>query len=745
MNNIFIYTRVVNIKKLVLCALLFLSFLNHTISAELTGKVYGIDENRQRTPLVRATVSWLDSKIGTFTNDKGEFKIEFPTNKTKLVISYIGYLRDTVSIEKSQKNIEIDLLPELRTEGVTVNAKQASTVLSKSSIVKSETITQRGLQKAACCNLSESFVTNPSVDVNYPDAVTGAKTIQLLGLQGTYVQMLSEKTPGLRGLASTYGLSYVPGPWMESIQVSKGNASVADGYESITGQINLEYKKPLTSDPLFLNFYSNIERTFEGNLISELKINDNISTSFMAHGSILDFHHDDNDDGFLDIPMTKRINLLNRWDFNSGIVVGKLLLNGMYEERRGGQTRFYSDSNADAYGIDVKTQRYNFFYKNGLLLPGDMYHSLAMIVSGSLYKLNSFYGQRVYDGSEVNGYVNVIYLSDIFNDKNRVNFGFSFVYDDYDETFADSNYLRSEKVPGTYFEYTFSGIDKLTIVAGARADFHNIYGTRFTPRFHLRYELAQGTVVRASAGKGFRVANIFAENTGLMASSRKFVIEEKLQPEEAWNYGLNFSSDFEISGVNFTFNAEYYRTNFNNQAIADIDRSTGFVYFHNLHGDSYANSYQVDLRFEPVKRLEITTAYRLNDVKMTINNELVTKPMQSRYKAFVNLAYATELDEWLLDFTAEYNGGGRLPSTASNPTDYQRPSEFSPFAILNAQITKRFDDWDIYIGAENLTDFKQSDPIISAAKPFGQYFDGSMIYAPIMGRNIYLGVRFNVF
>jgi len=729
-----------------LILLIFIPFFQLSLieAKQITGTIYGISDSKTKVTLPKANVHWLGAEIGAIADINGKFSIERPKDAHMLVASYVGYKRDTIHVEHDATNIEIVLVADLVTDEILIEENAPASYISRSEIAKTEVISTRGLQKAACCNLSESFQTNPSVDVNYSDAVTGAKTIQLLGLQGSYVQMLIEKTPALRGLAATNGLSYVPGPWMESIQISKGNSSVADGFESITGQINVEYQKPLENTPLKVNLYGNIERKLEANITATEEFNDRLGTALLVHGSLLNFKHDENKDGFLDQPLNTQLNIANRWEIHTDNIESRLLINGIYDDRKGGQLNYFPSKDNSLYGLEIKTKRVNAFWKTGAVIPGETYRSLAIIVSGTYHNHESFYAKTNYDGIQKTGYVNLIYVTDLFNEFNRLNIGATYLYDDYNEQFAGSPYLRSESIPGAYAEYTFSQIEELKIIAGARIDFNNLYGTYFTPRFHLRYEPFHGLTFRASAGKGYRTANVFAENAGYLASSRQYVIEESLQPEEAWNYGINATAEFEFGDRYLIVNAEFYRTDFVNQVVADIDRSPQYVYFHNLHGESYSNSFQIDATTELFNNFDITAAYRLNDVKTTINGKLREKPLTSRHKAFLNMAYATDFDEWLFDFTWEFNGGGRLPETSSNPAEYRLANDFPAYSILYAQITKKFDGFELYSGVENILDYKQENPIMAADKPFSQYFDASMVWAPIMGRNIYLGLRWNL-
>jgi outer membrane receptor for ferrienterochelin and colicins len=726
------------------------------ISNEIKGTVLGSD-GEKKSPLPKATVKWLNTTIGTLTDEKGRFKINSTDKSNKLLVSYAGYKKDTIEVQPDSKFIEITIFSDLVLQQVNVVGRQSSSIISAVDPYKSETITLRGLQKAACCNLSESFQTNPSVDVNYADAITGAKQIQLLGLQGIYSQLMVEKIPTMTGIASTFGLNYIPGPFMESIQISKGMASVTTGYESMTGQINIEYKKPFNSDLLFINLYGSQEEKFEANVTSAFEITPNFSTIFMAHGSIMQNKIDDNEDGFLDIPLSQQLNLYNRWWYQGDGIEFQFGFKALTEKREGGQNDYFNNkSDVNLYGMEIKNNRYEFFLKNGYVFDTELFRSIGLIFSATHHNQNSFFGWKQYSGEQNSIYGNIIYQSE-FDEKNKYFIGLSIkndvIFENFKDTLTgldiskgirDTLLKRNELVPGFFAEYTYSGIDSLTIMAGIRADNNNIYGNLITPRLHLKYNFSAITNMRASIGRGFRSATILAENSQLFASSRQLFIDDKLELEKAWNYGMNLTTTVNFFGLPVTINSDFYRTEFDNQIIIDMEKDLSELHFYNLMGKSYSNSFQVDLSFEPVKRLEIRTAYRLNDVKMTINNQLVDKPFISKHKAFLNAAYSTNLDEWNFDFTADLNGGGRVPSSKQLPADNQMAEEFDPFVIFHGQITRKFEGFDVYLGAENIGDFTQSQAILYYKKPFSKFFDSSLIWGPIMGRNIYAGIRYTI-
>ena len=724
---------------------------------EITGVVKA-NEKDQLTGLVGANVYWANTQEGTVTDYNGEFAIEQKKGDKRLVVSYIGYQPDTLLIN-NDKHLEI-ILKSDELDEVLVAGKKAGSHMSRLDPMTKVNITGAELCKAACCNLSESFETNASVDVSYSDAATGAKQIQLLGLSGNYVQMMTENIPNFRGLATLYGLNYIPGAWMESIQISKGTSTVINGYEALTGQINVEYKKPVNSEKFFLNMYANNTGRWESNVNGSIHINDKLTTAILAHYSEDQKSTDDNDDGFRDEPLLKQLNFINRWDYNNkNGFTSQIGIKVLDENRLGGQMGFTGRNPEDQnigsedqlYGINIDTRRYEGFFKAGYLFDDEI-TSLALVANYAYHEQNSFYGRKVYDANQESFYANLIFQSIIGNENNKYSAGASFQADQFDESLMMNflqpdgiqNLNREELVPGAFFQYTYSIPERLTIITGARVDFHNLYGTLFTPRIHAKYNITKNTIVRASAGKGYRTPNVLAENSYLLASSRGIIIADDLDQEDAWNYGANITQYINIGGRELTLNAEYYRTDFQNQLVVDADQSVDAVYFYNLDGKSYANNFQVEGKYELLRGLDVVAAWRFNDVKSTYNGELMERPLISRSKGLFNLSYSTPLKKWQFDFTTQFNGKGRVPSTGDNPVEYQRPSSFDAYQIVNSQVTKYFKKWNIYAGVENLGNFKQDGPIIAGDDPFGGYFDSSLIWGPIMGRRYYLGLRFSI-
>ncbi len=713
---------------------------------KLSGTVYGMQDDK-KNPLPGANVYWLENMTGIATDLQGRFEIQAPVqDSSKLVISFVGYQNDTLSILPGQKEVEVVLAAVANLAETVITGWQPDRFVSRMNPISTEVITSKELLKAACCNLSESFETNASVDVNYADAVSGAKTIQLLGLAGTYTQMMSENFPNLRGLASTYGLSYVPGPWMESIQVSKGASSVMNGFESITGQINVEYKKPSNSEKFYLNVFGDHMGRVEANANGAVKVSDHWSTALFGHYDERFIREDMNHDSFMDQPLVRQISFFNRWEYQGHkpwhIQFGGKVLD---EERISGQMDFdpslSHEEQPDIYGIRIDTRRYEAFAKIGRVFEQRHETSFGFINSFSYHDQQNLFGMNEYTGNQVSWHTNFIFSTFIRTHDHRINAGWSLNYDDYDEMFNDSTFLSKETVPGIFAEYTFTIPEKMTVLAGARLDHHSQFGTFLTPRLHIKYHPDEHTTLRLSAGKGSRTAHIFPENMAILVSSRQVVIREALDREVAWNFGLSATRHIEVGKRELSLSVDYYRTEFTNQVIMDMDTDQQHIFFYNLKGKSYSNSFQAEVSANPVDRLDLVIAFRLNDVKATYDGELMRKPLVNRYKGLFTATYKTKLNRWQFDCTTQLNGDSRLSDTYSNPEKYRRPESSPVYVILNAQVSKFFRKWDFYLGVENLTGYTQDDPIIAADDPFGDYFDATQVWGPVVGRKFYAGIR----
>ena len=660
----------------------------------------------------------------------------FAAVKLFLAVLALLFLCNAASAQVAavQDSSDVETLDGKVVREVTISSRKSGRVKT-GGLGNTEFISSKELLRAACCNLGESFTTNPSVDVNYADAATGAQQIKLLGLSGTYVQMLTENIPNYRGLAAPYALGYIPGPWMQSIQVSKGASSVKNGYESITGQINVEFKKPQATPWTDANLYFNSDLKLEANLGANLKLSDKWSTALLGHYEILDKAHDDNDDGFADMPKMRQGSLMSRWAYISDTYMFQLAIKGLKEHREGGQIA-HGHTAHNPYLIDITNERYEAFAKNALILNPELMTNIALILSGSIHHERSSYGHKRYDADQRNGYASLMFETDL-DEHHNLSTGLSLNHD-----YLSDDSDTDETTPGVYAQYTYKIGEMFTVMGGLRWDHSSLWGSYVTPRMHVKYSPTEWLTLRGSVGKGYRTPHILAENSYLLASSRQLIINENIGQEKAWNYGFSAQLKIPVGGRTLDLNAEYYYTHFIQQAIIDYDVAEGMIEVHGLsnHDKSYSHTIQVDATYEILSKLNVTVAWRWNDVKATYNGELRQKPMNSRYKGLLTASFAPGLGKWQFDATVQLNGGGRLPD---NHDTTLMPEHFKAYEQVSAQVTRFFRHWSIYAGGENLTGFKQKNAIISADNPWGPNYDATMIYGPVHGAVFYIGVRIN--
>ena len=769
-------------KKLSIIIAFFICFANIAIAQNISGKVV----DAQGKALPGAAVYWADTSVGVATDLEGNFSLYRVKGNDSLVASFLGYTNDTIRVDQKAREVEFRL-----NEGVVVDAvvveSSAGNYIRQDGLLKSENISFAGLCKMACCSLAESFENSASVTVGFSDAISGARQIKMLGLAGTYTQILDENRAIMRGISAPYGLSYTPGMWLSSIQVSKGISSVTAGHEAITGQINLEHRKPSDEERLFLNLYLDTHLKPEINLSSAMPVTKDkrLSTIILAHASMDTMESDHNNDGFRDMPMSRAFSLANRWLYQAenGMQVrwGAKYIN---DYRLGGQmgykptlrkdSAFEGKSWRDAwhenniYGSEVKNQEANAYFKLGKPVGGAVYDkenneelrsNIAFIVDYDFFDEDAYFGaDKVYRGRQHLTTANAMYAH-YFTPRSSLNSGISASSRWINEYLGDwansgdgSNKLapnRNESEVGAYTEYTYNLKDKLSIVAGIRYDYAFYFRKHLiTPRAHAKWNITPTTVLRGSAGLGHRPTDIVTDNIGIMATGRIINIDSRVdRMETALTAGGSLSQSITtFAPGDMTISVDYFYTQIFNTVVVDQEGNPWTIDIYNNYGPSRTHTAQIDLTWTPIQRFDIFATFRYTDSRYTINNHgtptMVERPLVSRYKALINLQYATNMRKWTFDFTAQLNGPARIPTQSGDLKD----STLSPiYPMLFAQISRRIKKWEIYVGCENILNFKQPNPIIMADNPYDPAFNSSLIWGPLKGTKGYIGVRWNLY
>jgi|TARA_B100000767_G_scaffold2725_1_gene2646 hypothetical protein len=749
-------------KKYYILILLMSLFLN-AFTQSINGKVLEILKDGSYSPVIGANVYWQGTQIGTVTDLEGNYTIsEADTfdedGNATLMVSYVGY--ELINQEFIDNLFVFYLSSSIELDEISVKGRQTASKFSTINSLNLETLSTKELEKAACCNLSESFGTNASVDVAINDGVSGAKKIKMLGLDGLYTQITHENMPLIRGLSSAFGLTHVPGSFIESIQIIKGSGSVINGFESFTGQINLEYFKPESADKIFVNLYGNGDGKIEKNLILSKREGDWQSNLF-THISSHSIEHDRNNDGFLDMPTYNQFNFLNRWKYVGDPKYGmQVYVRGLMEDREGGTY----NNQVNPFDVKIDNRLLELSTKTGLIMPEQVGKSIGLQTSFRTHLMDAKFGSKSFEGLQQSMYLNLIrqtFIKDCFH---KLKYGISFYGDNMDNSLVIYNTAnpldgisaawysmnipvdsRRDLITGIFSEYNYIWTEIIGVTAGLRADYYNKTEEFYIlPRINFKYNPSENTAIRFSGGRSLRMANPISDNISLLASNRQILINETLMPEIAWNYGFNLITKFFLFDRETAFNMDFYRTEFENQVVVDME-DQDFISFYNLNSyedetnKSYANALQLDITYELFDRFDLKLAYKFNDVKSTFSQELKEVPLLPKERALLNFSYTDFAESWIFDFTCNYIGKSRIPSHVMINKEYS-----NPYNLFNSQVTKKFKDFDIYIGAENIFSMVQENPIIYSYDPSNDNFDASLVWAPIMGRLFYFGLRYRI-
>lgn len=724
----------------IVCCAVFLG----TASAQVKGVVYGSNK-KEKTPIYGAKIQLLQSRTGTYTDEDGTFELILPKElPDTIVFSAMGFYSDTIVVDKKDRFIafEVTLYSDQLLPEVVVSVKRSTHSISRLKTLHVEEISSGELRKAACCNLSESFETNASVDVNMTDAVSGAKKIQMMGLDGVYTQLQFENIPYLRGLESAFGLSSMSGTWIESIQITKGTGNVVNGYESMAGLVNLEVKKPHEMESVYLNLYLNGMGRTELNFNSGFRINDKWSSGWLLHGSVHPFEMDYNNDGFRDMPNGSNVAAMNRYHYQGEKMEAQFGANVYVDEKVGGQIDAIRSDSAAYYNVHLLAKHIDVFAKTGFFLKKPR-HSIGVVYNAKYHTLDATFGQRRFTGEEKRGYVNAIYDGIIGTTDHQFKLGISGVFSDIRQQMDSLNDDRLEMVPGAFGEYTYTG-SRLSAIMGARGDYHQLFGFQFSPRVHVKYVLTEYTDLRVTAGKGWRVPNYMVDNISLLASSRQWIAPDSVMPEVSWNMGGSVVQEFKLFKQKGSIALDFYHTRFENQLIVDRDANVDQLVFKNMNGVSFSNSFQSELSVSPTKTIEIRLAYKYLDVRANYGGTLRQQAMVPKHRGFANIAYKTRNKRWEFDVTCSVFGEARLPEVRLPDGTISSDNTSEVYPLLHAQITHVYKRWDFYLGGENLTNYRQKNPIIDAQNPFSSTFNATRVWAPVYGVNIYAGVRFSI-
>lgn len=739
--------------KQLICFLIFLSPI--VLSAQnptAPKRLFGIVTNENDELLVGAAVRWAGTTLGTFTDTLGRFWLPHQDREATLQVQYVGYTTAEVQVLPHEDSLWIEVSGVSQLQEVTVSEKGFDTRVSTIETRNIERIQRNELRKAPCCNLSESFQTNGAADVTYSNALTGVKEIQMLGLRGIYSQFMVENRPTMMGIATPFAFEYIPGTWLDGISLAKGASTVKNGNTGITGQINADIVKPYLDKPVFVNGFTSMEGRGEVNVHLNQKGEGKVSHGLLTHGSFVENRWDMNRDNFFDAPSRQQLNGMYRMFYESDDWCGQFNVHALTDRRQGGQMRPI-EGVPGLFGIDQQNDRVEVWGKfGGEGLGGKPYRQVGNMLAASWHRANSVFGRNIYVAEQRSLYWQSLYQSIISTTDHQIVVAPSVQYDDIAERVNEGDLSRTEFVPGVMAEYTFSRpnikmeMPDLVVVLGGRVDWNSRFGWFVTPRLSAKYNFTPESVVRLSAGRGFRSPNLIAENISVLASNRPLHFASDLRHEDAWNYGVNATHSFKVAGRTGSFNFDLYRTDFTRQVLMDVDQSPTDVFFYNTPGKSFSNSLMAMLQYNPVTGLDVKLVYKWNDVRATFSDGVLrTLPLIAKHRGLVTLDYTTPNKKWMFNTNIQIVGPQRLPDNSQIPHEYVHdfPENSPTYALWSAQITRSWRKIEFYLGGENLTAFQQHHAIIAVQNPTSPYFNGSQLWAPIMGTVGYLGMRFS--
>ena len=752
-----------------------------------SGQDHAPSEGREEEnwlPLPGAYVVWKSTGQGTATDSHGFFRLDGVEGDT-LVASFIGMT--TVELPFiGQTYVEIPLGEGFQLNEAQVVAKGPTTSVSLLDPLVVQSLGRDELCRAACCNLSEAFETNAAVDASFTDAVTGTKQIRMLGLDGKYTQIMFDNQPGARGLNILQGMKFIPGEWVDQIHIGKGAGSVTLGHESMTGQINVSLRDADIQDKLIVNGFLNRAGRFELNTVSRHAVSRKWKTALLTHGEWADRINDRNSDGFQDNALSKDVVLRSEWEYTGDRGMrGEYAVTAVTQEKESGQLPLLDAGTNGLWMADQAVNRVVATAKTGYVFPGDDGRSLgSQLTLGNHDQTLSFGPYRSYIADQQFARLNLLHQMKTGRGDDLV-VGLSAKADRYDQALIQDGTFpvpggiatvrREEATVGAFAEWTVKR-EQWDVILGLRSDVHDTFGVFVTPRLNARWSVSDAISLKAAAGKGWRTSVPLAEFAGVWASNRSWIFPESgsvdpfrgLQPEESWNLGLNLLSKFTLGYRDASFNLDGYRVDFSNRVFVDLDTPGEATI---RQGRSQSRSAQAEFWWDWTKRLDITLAYRWVDASSDYDPDgfdgygvYRKDPFVAQHRGFATVAYGSRPDakgrQWRADVTVQVTGPQRLPWTFENDLvdpRYVRPSEAPTFVTGNVQISRDFSEGQqIYVGVENVTDYRQAEPIVGidydtapgevqtvSGGPIGDdaLFDAAIVYAPIFGRNVYAGVR----
>ncbi len=702
-----------------------------------------LDEHKQ--PIIGAILQWQETGVTSTTNENGYFRIERKHSEHKLIVSFIGYQKDTIEIKDSSLFELVTLREGIELAAVQVESQRKSNTFSRLNPLNIEALEEKEFKKAACCSVAESFQTSNAVDISYNNAATGNKEIQFLGLRGLYTQLLIENRESFGGILSSMGYEFIPGTWLEQVNIQKGASTVKNGAQSMAGAINIQLKKPFKDDPAFINLFGDLHGRYEANVHLNKKWNDRQSSGLYLNGAFQSKSRDHNGDFFQDEAKINRINGLFKNILFGHVFEGQINGQALYEERNSGQIQ--SDN---PYVIKQKVHHFNLFGNLGYVRFDKENQSAGSIYDISHSRIDAIYGNQAYKANETRASFQLLYNHPFGYGRHQLIMGPNGSIHRATEEAFQQKWKYDEQVLGLFFEYTYkSSTDpghRFSASLGMRNEWIRNSQPMFIPRASLRYLFAEDWTFRASIGRGYRFQRLFADHAAYFASSKQWIIESPPSIEKSWNTGFNIVGKPYLNGREAEINVDAYLTWFDDQVIADVDQDYTKIFLYNLNGNSRAYQTIATISYPVLSWMNVKIGGKYTDTRAQYKEGFKQVPLFPKFRGLISIDLESSNKKWLVNISSNYVGEMRLPDKENVPNDilHGHVGFSKPYMLLQTQLNWISRSWELYAGCENLLNYTQHTAIIDAANPFGNYFNAAEIYAPVSGIKPYLGIKWRI-
>jgi outer membrane receptor for ferrienterochelin and colicins len=729
-------------------------------TAQLKGVVTSKGE-----PVPFANVLIEGTTTGTSTTEDGNFVLERPAGKFTLVISGIGYKTLRKEITATTTSVQLELTEDVAELEAVVVTGTMKEVTKMNSPIPVEVFAPSFFLKNPTPNIFEalSLVNGVQPQINCNVCNTG--DIHINGLEGPYTMILIDGMPIVSSLATVYGLSGIPNSLVKRMEIVKGPASTLYGSEAVGGVINIITKEPGSVPKFKVDAFGTSVGEYNLDVASGLKVK-KASTLFGVNYFNYNQKRDINNDNFTDVTLQNRISLFNKWSFYRPSGKNFSLAGRYVNENRWGGELQWTDQHRGSdqiYGESIYTNRAELIgnYQLNTKTPAYIDYSYNYHLQDSYYGVVKYYAKQHVAFTQL-----------------RVNKNFGrhdllagipmrFIHYD-DNTVGTANAGVNQPdvtfLPGIFVQDEIEVTSRFTTLAGLRYDRHNVHGNIFTPRLSFKFSPNASNTFRLTGGSGYRVVNLFTEDHAALTGSREVEIRNDLKPEQSWNVNLNYARNIILNEGFVNFDASLFYTYFTNKIVGDFLTDADKIIYDNLNGYAISRGLTVNTDMAFANGLKIISGVTWMDVYQIQNevSELKIPQLQApKFSGTFTVSYTTPKLGITYDLTGRVYGPMHLPVVEN---DFR--AAMSPwFGLLNVQVSKAFNNVEVYAGVKNLLNFIPKNPLLHPDDPLdragGKYFDANGAprpdtnpngytfdttynYAQLQGAKMQVGIRWTI-